>query len=129
MTALQNQRNYLIEDLITWKDYEIQMGGYNKIGTGRFSKSITVKTREGSECTSSDNNWTRFDSNLVFLFQFRKLLRRKFVRKRSIRQPSASGGSHRIRSSSTESTRATNCRPGEVTETFKIIFVKKFLQI
>jgi hypothetical protein len=61
MTALQNQRNYLIEDLITWKDYEIQMAGYNKIGTGRFSKSITVKTREGSECIPSDNNWTRFD--------------------------------------------------------------------
>ena len=124
MTALQNQRNYLIEDLITWKDYEIQMGGYNKIGTGRFSKSITVKTREGSECTSSYNKWTRFDSNLVVFFQFRKLLRRKFVRKRSIRQPSASGGSHRIRSSSTESTRATNCRPGEVAETLKIIVVK-----
>ena len=62
MTALQNQRNYLIEDLITWKDYEIQMGGYNKMGTGRFSKSITAKTREGSECMSSDNNWTRLDS-------------------------------------------------------------------
>ena len=57
-------------------------------------------------------------SILVVLFQFRKLLRRKLVRERLIGQPSASGG-HRIRSSSTESTRATNCRPGEVAETLK----------
>lgn len=44
----QNQRNYLIEDLITWKDYEIQMAAFNRIDVGKFSKSITVKTREGS---------------------------------------------------------------------------------
>lgn len=46
---MQNQRNYLIEDLITWKDYEIQMAAFNRIDVGKFSKSITVKTREGSK--------------------------------------------------------------------------------
>ncbi|XP_032779959.2 protein sidekick isoform X2 [Daphnia magna] len=44
----ENQRNYLIEDLITWKDYEIQMAAFNRIDVGKFSKSITVKTREGT---------------------------------------------------------------------------------
>ena len=51
--SLQNQRNYLIEDLITWKDYEIQMAAFNRIDVGKFSKSITVKTREGSKESST----------------------------------------------------------------------------
>ncbi|XP_043206047.1 protein sidekick-like, partial [Amphibalanus amphitrite] len=41
------QRNYLIGDLITWKDYDIQVAAYNNKGTGVFSDSIRVKTREG----------------------------------------------------------------------------------
>ena len=45
----QAQRNYLIQDLITWKDYDIQVAAYNNKGTGVFSNSITVKTREGGE--------------------------------------------------------------------------------
>lgn len=42
------QRNYLIQELITWKDYEVQIAAYNKKGIGIFSPSIKVKTREGT---------------------------------------------------------------------------------
>ena len=45
----QAQRNFLIQDLITWKDYDIQVAAYNNKGTGVFSPSILVKTREGGE--------------------------------------------------------------------------------
>ncbi|XP_035707340.1 protein sidekick isoform X3 [Folsomia candida] len=41
------QRNYLIQDLITWKDYEIQIAAYNNKGVGIYSVSLKVKTREG----------------------------------------------------------------------------------
>jgi len=43
----QAQRNYLIQDLITWKDYEIQISAYNNKGIGIYSQGIKVKTREG----------------------------------------------------------------------------------
>lgn len=41
------QRNYLIQDLITWKDYNIQIAAYNDKGVGVFSDSYTIKTKEG----------------------------------------------------------------------------------
>lgn len=41
------QRNYLIKDLITWKDYEIQIAAYNNKGVGVFSDGVKIKTREG----------------------------------------------------------------------------------
>ncbi|CAG0892307.1 unnamed protein product [Darwinula stevensoni] len=41
------QRNYLIQELITFKDYEIGIAAFNKKGVGVFSESIRVKTREG----------------------------------------------------------------------------------
>ncbi|XP_045518694.1 protein sidekick isoform X1 [Pieris brassicae] len=41
------QRNYLIQDLITWKDYNVQIAGYNDKGVGMFSDSYTIKTKEG----------------------------------------------------------------------------------
>ena len=43
----QLQRTYLITELITWKDYEIQIAAYNQKGTGSYSSAIKVKTREG----------------------------------------------------------------------------------
>jgi protein sidekick len=43
------QRNYLIQELITWKDYEIQVAAYNDKGVGIFSDSIKIKTKEGGE--------------------------------------------------------------------------------
>ena len=62
----QNQRNYLIEELITWKDYEIQMAGFNRIGTGKFSKSITVKTREGSK--SNPQGCSNSNLSTIFIY-------------------------------------------------------------
>ncbi|XP_059483916.1 protein sidekick [Neocloeon triangulifer] len=41
------QRNYLIQELITWKDYEIQVAAYNDKGVGVYSDSIKIKTKEG----------------------------------------------------------------------------------
>lgn len=42
------QRNYLIQDLITWKDYNVQIAAYNDKGVGVFSESYTIKTKEGT---------------------------------------------------------------------------------
>lgn len=41
------QRTYLITELITWKDYEIQIAAYNEKGVGSYATPIKVKTREG----------------------------------------------------------------------------------
>ncbi|CAG0921735.1 unnamed protein product [Notodromas monacha] len=41
------QRNYLLQDLITFKDYEIGIAAYNRKGVGVFSDSIRVQTKEG----------------------------------------------------------------------------------
>jgi hypothetical protein len=43
----QAQRNYLMKELITWKDYEIQIAAYNNMGIGVFSEGVKIKTREG----------------------------------------------------------------------------------
>ena len=45
--TVAGQRNYLITELITWKDYEVQIAAYNGKGTGSYSAGIKVKTREG----------------------------------------------------------------------------------
>ncbi|XP_059099411.1 protein sidekick-like isoform X3 [Tigriopus californicus] len=41
------QRTYLVTELITWKDYEVQIAAYNSKGVGSYSSAIKVKTREG----------------------------------------------------------------------------------
>ncbi|RZC39905.1 sidekick, partial [Asbolus verrucosus] len=41
------QRNYLIQDLITWKDYIVQIAAYNNKGVGVFTEGAKIKTREG----------------------------------------------------------------------------------
>lgn len=41
------QRNYLIQELITWKDYVLQIAAYNNKGIGVFSDGIKIKTKEG----------------------------------------------------------------------------------
>jgi hypothetical protein len=45
----QAQRNFLIKELITWKDYEIQIAAYNNMGIGVFSEGVKIKTREGGK--------------------------------------------------------------------------------
>ncbi|KAG1663046.1 Protein sidekick [Nymphon striatum] len=51
----ENQRNFLLQDLIIWKNYEIQVAAYNGMGVGKFSQSIFVRTREGVPQASPDN--------------------------------------------------------------------------
>ncbi|XP_015603138.1 protein sidekick isoform X3 [Cephus cinctus] len=41
------QRNYLITDLITWKDYIVQIAAYNDKGVGVFTEGLKIKTKEG----------------------------------------------------------------------------------
>ncbi|XP_033229948.1 protein sidekick isoform X4 [Belonocnema kinseyi] len=43
----QEQRNFLITDLITWKDYDVQIAAYNDKGVGVFTESLKIKTKEG----------------------------------------------------------------------------------
>ncbi|XP_037919149.1 protein sidekick isoform X4 [Hermetia illucens] len=41
------QRNYLIQELITWKDYTVQVAAYNNMGVGVFTEGAKIKTKEG----------------------------------------------------------------------------------
>lgn len=41
------QRNYLIQELITWKDYIVQIAAYNNMGVGVFTEGAKIKTKEG----------------------------------------------------------------------------------
>ncbi|CAI4226477.1 unnamed protein product [Auanema sp. JU1783] len=41
-------RNAIIDQLITWQSYEIQVAAYNERGLGVFSKNIQVSTLEGT---------------------------------------------------------------------------------
>ncbi|XP_050437025.1 protein sidekick isoform X2 [Adelges cooleyi] len=41
------QHHYLIQELITWKDYVLQVAAYNNKGVGVFSDGIRIKTKEG----------------------------------------------------------------------------------
>ncbi|XP_051172890.1 protein sidekick isoform X3 [Leptopilina boulardi] len=43
----QEQRNFLITDLITWKDYDVQIAAYNDKGVGIFTEGLKIKTKEG----------------------------------------------------------------------------------
>lgn len=41
------QRSCLITDLITWKDYEIEIAAYNNMGVGVYTQWARIKTKEG----------------------------------------------------------------------------------
>lgn len=47
--GFQAQHYYLIQDLITWKDYVLQVAAYNNKGVGVYSDSIRIKTKEGGK--------------------------------------------------------------------------------
>ncbi len=60
------QRTYLITELITWKDYEIQIAAYNEKGVGSYSQPIKVKTREGvPSAPPTDVQAVAIDSSVV----------------------------------------------------------------
>ncbi|RWS25179.1 sidekick-like protein [Leptotrombidium deliense] len=46
------QVSYILEDLIVWKNYELQVASFNEMGTGVFSSSIYVRTKEGRPAAS-----------------------------------------------------------------------------
>ncbi|KAI1726479.1 fibronectin type III domain-containing protein [Ditylenchus destructor] len=48
-------RNYMIEPLITWREYDIQVAAYNERGTGVFSKIVEVTTLEGVPLQAPQN--------------------------------------------------------------------------
>lgn len=41
------QMSCLLEDLIVWQNYQIQVAAYNEMGVGAYSPSIYVRTKEG----------------------------------------------------------------------------------
>lgn len=41
------QRSYSIDNLITWREYDIQISSYNDKGVGAYSQSIKARTKEG----------------------------------------------------------------------------------
>uniref|UniRef100_A0A182PUC6 Protein sidekick n=1 Tax=Anopheles epiroticus TaxID=199890 RepID=A0A182PUC6_9DIPT len=41
------QRNFLIQELITWKDYVVEIAAYNNMGVGVFTDGAKIKTKEG----------------------------------------------------------------------------------
>jgi len=49
------QLHCTLEDLIVWRNYEIQVGAYNEMGTGAYSPSIFIRTKEGKPASSPNN--------------------------------------------------------------------------
>ncbi|XP_012155263.1 protein sidekick isoform X7 [Ceratitis capitata] len=41
------QRTFLIQELITWKDYIVQIAAYNNMGVGTYTDGAKIKTKEG----------------------------------------------------------------------------------
>lgn len=62
------QRNFLIQDLITWKDYIVQIAAYNNMGTGVYTEGARIKTKEGiPEAPPSDVKVKVFNSTAVLV--------------------------------------------------------------
>lgn len=49
------QLSFLLDDLIVWRNYEVQVGAYNEIGVGAYSPSIQIRTREGQPAAAPAN--------------------------------------------------------------------------
>lgn len=49
------QRNFLITDLITWKDYTVKIAAYNDKGVGVFTNDLRIKTKEGGKTKTKTN--------------------------------------------------------------------------
>lgn len=50
-----SQLSFLLDDLIVWRNYEVQVGAYNEIGAGAYSPSIQIRTREGQPAAAPAN--------------------------------------------------------------------------
>ena len=61
------QLSVLLEDLIVWRNYEIQVGAYNEMGTGAFSPPIFIRTREGRPASSPSNVQARAVNSTAIL--------------------------------------------------------------
>lgn len=46
------QLTYILDDLIVWKNYEIQVAAYNEVGVGSYSQSIYIRTKEGKPASA-----------------------------------------------------------------------------
>lgn len=49
------QMSCLLEDLIVWQNYQIQVAAYNEMGVGVYSSSIYVRTKEGKPASQVRN--------------------------------------------------------------------------
>jgi hypothetical protein len=52
---LPSAKNVLIDQLISWRDYEIQVAAFNDLGAGVYSKSIEVAPLESAPMQAVQN--------------------------------------------------------------------------
>lgn len=53
--GLPSAKNVLIDQLISWRDYEIQVAAFNDLGAGVYSKSIEVAPLESAPMQAPQN--------------------------------------------------------------------------
>ncbi|CAD5218681.1 unnamed protein product [Bursaphelenchus okinawaensis] len=63
-------RNDLLENLITWQLYEVQVAAYNNRGLGVYSKPIEVQSLEGTPMESPHNVQVSVQSSTEVLVEF-----------------------------------------------------------
>ena len=60
------QLSYLLDDLIVWQNYQIQIAAYNEMGVGQYSQAIYVRTKEGPPAAQvRDLSATAIDSTSI----------------------------------------------------------------
>lgn len=64
--------NFLLEGLITWRDYEIQVAAYNNRGAGVFSKSEYITTQEGGTVRAEVSSVVRAADQISFNLDIRE---------------------------------------------------------
>ncbi len=64
--------NLLLEDLIIWTNYEIEVAAYNGAGLGTFSHKVTEWTLQGGEQEYRQYYWfkTKADMLTVFFYNY-----------------------------------------------------------
>uniref|UniRef100_A0A183C9U8 Ig-like domain-containing protein n=1 Tax=Globodera pallida TaxID=36090 RepID=A0A183C9U8_GLOPA len=63
-------RNVLIEPLITWREYDVQVAAYNDRGLGVFSRPVTVTTLEGLPLQAPQNVHVKVINSTAILLAF-----------------------------------------------------------
>lgn len=60
--------NLLLEDLIIWTNYEIEVAAYNGAGLGAFSHKVTEWTLQGGELSYLQYYWSKTKAVMLTIF-------------------------------------------------------------